>query len=78
MAMGIAAVRSDQPEPETAIALEHEHGFSAALAVGFQQGHAELFGHFMALGSLAQAPQQGIYLRERDKAGASFGNKLGV
>ena len=70
MAMGVADVRSDQPQPETAIALEHEHRFGAALAVGFQQGHAELFGHFMALGSLTQAPQQGIHLGERDKAGA--------
>ena len=67
--MGIAAVRPDQPEPETAIPLEHQHRLGSALAMGFQQGHAEFFGHLMALGTRTQAPEQGIHLGERDKTG---------
>jgi hypothetical protein len=69
MAVGIAAAWPHHSQPETAISLKHQDGFGSPLAMGFQQRHAELFGHFMTLGTHSQSPQQGVDLGERHEAG---------
>ena len=59
MTVGMAMAWSHHPQPETAIALEHEHGLGRPFPMGLKQGHAELLGHFGSPGTRAQSAQDG-------------------
>ena len=70
VAMTLHWAKTDHPQPETAIPLTHQYGLRCSFAVGVQQRLTELFGHLSPLGALAQASQQRVDLRKRNKTGS--------
>ena len=62
VAMGVTAARPHGPQPEAAISLKHQHRLTGPLAMGFQQGHAQLFSHLGPPGAGSKATQHRIHL----------------